>query len=182
MKKLILVLTLAVGISVAAQENSTVKKSLTGVEVGFFAADVYNEAKLSEEWVLRSQLSLNFFIWGGDLYSRTGFALTPSLSIAPKYYYNLNRRSENGKNTKNNSANFLSLSVEYFPSWSTISNEKDVRVNDGLFFTPTYGIRRNFAENFNYEFRAGIGLGTLFQDNSGLQTRLDLSFKVGYDF
>ena len=182
MKKIILLCFFGISTSIFAQENASVEKSLTGVQVGLFGADVYNEAKLAEEWVLRSQFSLNSSIWGGDLYSNTGFALTPSLSIAPKYYYNLKKRSENGKNTTNNSANYLSLRIDYFPNWFVISNVKNLSVNDGIFFTPTYGIRRNFAENFNYEFRAGLGFGTLFKGNYGTQTRLDLSFKVGYDF
>ena len=182
MKKIILAIILATGISTSAQENTSVEKSLTGVQVGLFGADIYNETKLAEEWVLRSQFSLNSSVFGGDLYSSTGFALTPSLSVAPKYYYNLNKRSEKGKNTKNNAANYLSLGIEYFPDWFVLSNVKNLSVNDGIFFTPTYGIRRNFAENFNYEFRAGLGFGTLFKGDFGTQSRLDLSFKVGYDF
>ena len=168
--------------SVFSQETASIEKSLTGVQVGFFGLDFYNEARLSEEISLRSQFSLNPSIWGGDLYSNTGFALTPSLSVTPKYYYNLKKRSGKGKNTTNNSANYLSLKVDYFPNWFVISNVKGLAVNDAVYFTPNYGFRRNFAKNFNYEFRVGIGFGKIFKENYGTQTRPELSFKVGYDF
>lgn len=182
MKKILLLCFFNITTSIFAQEEISLEKSITGIQVGLFGAYVYNETKIAEKWVLRSQFTLNSSIFGGNLYSNNGFALTPSLSVASKYYYNINKRSEQGKNIKNNAANYVSLKVDYFPNWFVISNVKNLEVNDGIFLTPNYGIRRNFAKNFNYEFRAGLGFGTLFKGNYGLQTRLDLSLKVGYDF
>ncbi|MHA6697084.1 hypothetical protein [Chryseobacterium sp. A301] len=49
---------------------------------------------------------------------------------------------------------------------------------------PSYGIRREFGTNFNYEFKVGFGYGFLlnsgFSSTSGAMA--NLSFKVGYDF
>jgi hypothetical protein len=47
---------------------------------------------------LRSEVDLTAGIWGGDLYSKTGFALAPSLSVTPKWYYNIIGRNNKGKN------------------------------------------------------------------------------------
>lgn len=182
MKKLFLLSMLSSGAFLFAQEVAGVQKSLTGAQIGLFGVDLYHEAKLADEISLRGQVALNPSIWGGDLYSRTGFALTPSVSLAPKYYYNLKKRSADGKDISNNSANYLSLQIDYFPNWFVISNVKGLEVNDAVYFTPNYGIRRSFARNFNYEFRAGVGIGKIFKGDYSVQTRLDLSLKVGYDF
>ena len=105
------------------------------------------------------------------------------MTLQPKFYYNIGRRAEKGKNTKNNGANYLGLQVRYIPNWFVISNTENVSLSNQINFIPTFGIRRNFSENFNYEFKAGLGYGTTFGEkfnNSGAV--LDLSIKVGYDF
>ena len=83
----------------STSQNSTVEKSVTGAQIGLFGLDIYNEAKLADKIVLRSETSLFPAIWGGDMYAKTGFAFYPALTIQPKYYYNIAKRAENGKNT-----------------------------------------------------------------------------------
>ena len=58
MKKIILMTTLFLGIQVFSQEKASVEKSVTGIQIGFFGAEFYNEARLSEKFSLRSQLEL----------------------------------------------------------------------------------------------------------------------------
>lgn len=183
MKKVFLIFgILMTGVVFSQEKNNTVQKSIIGLQIGFFGLDVYNEFKISDEIALRPQFSLNPSIWGGDLYSKTNFAFSPSLSLTSKYYYNLNKREEKGKNTRNNSANYLAFKVEYFPNWFVISNTKDLTVNDAIYMIPHYGFRRNFAMNFNYEFLAGIGIGKILKSNFSTQLRPEISFKIGYDF
>ena len=164
-------------------QNSTVEKNITGAQIGLFGLDFYNETRLADKIALRAEASLFPAIWGGDLYGKTGFAFYPALTLQPKFYYNIGRRAEKGKNTKNNGANYLGLQVRYIPNWFVISNTENVSLSNQINFIPTFGIRRNFSENFNYEFKAGLGYGTTFGEkfnNSGAV--LDLSIKVGYDF
>ena len=182
MKKIILTTFLFLGIYAFSQENARVEKSVTGVQVGFFGAEFYNEARLSENFSLRSQLELYPSIWGGDMYSKTGFALTPAISLTPKFYYNLQKRKDLGKNISNNSWNYVSLKVEYIPDWFVISNTKDIHVSETISIVPTWGLRRNFAKNFNYEFKAGLGVGKILKKGYSTQVIPDLSFKLGYDF
>lgn len=164
-------------------QNSTVEKSVTGAQIGLFGLDLYNEAKLADKVALRTELSLFPAIWGGDMYAKTGFAFYPAITLQPKFYYNIAKRAEEGKNTKNNSANYFGLQVRYIPNWFVISNEKNLNLSNQLNFIPTFGIRRNFSENFNYEFKAGYGYGTTFgYDNNTSGGVLDLSIKIGYDF
>ncbi|KFF23471.1 hypothetical protein [Chryseobacterium vrystaatense] len=165
-----------------SQEKKEINKSVTGIQAGFIGVDLYNETRISEKISLRSQISFNPSIWGGDLYSRTGFALAPSISIAPKYYYNFDNRVENGRNTKNNAGSFVSLKLEYTPDLFVISNVDNIHVNEMLALIPNWGMRRNFAENFNYELRLGLGLGKIIKGGYNVQVVPEISFKVGYDF
>lgn len=182
MKRLILLASILLGIHAFSQEKASVEKSVTGVQIGFFGAEFYNEAKLSESFALRSQLELYPSIWGGDFYSKTGFALTPTISLTPKFYYNLQKRKDLGRNISNNSGNYLALKVEYIPDWFVISNTKDMHVSQTISIVPTWGFRRNFAKNFNYEFKAGLGIGKILKKGYSIQVVPDLSFKIGYDF
>lgn len=182
MKRLLLVISLLIGLQAYSQEKTGLEKSVTGIQIGFFGAEFYNEARLSESFTLRSQLELYPSIWGGDMYSKTGFALAPAISLTPKYYYNLQKRKDSGKNISNNSGNYISLKLEYIPNWFVISNTKDITVSETISLVPTWGLRRNFAKNFNYEFKAGLGIGKILKKGYSTQVVPDLSFKLGYDF
>lgn len=184
MKRLIFLTLVFVVINVYSQEKATVKKSLTGIQVAFLGAELYNEARLSDDFSLRSQLELHASIWLGPAYSKTGFALVPSISLTPKFYYNLRKRVSRGKNATNNSGNYLAAKLMYVPEWFVItnSNEIEILVNEAIIIIPTWGFRRNFARHFNYEFRAGVGLGKELKKSYSPFLAIDLSFKVGYDF
>ena len=171
----------------AQAQESTLGKNITGVQVGLFEFDVYNEARIADKISLRAEIALFPAIWGGDLYdTKSGFALYPAFTLVPKYYYNVNRRVEKGKNTKNNAANYLGLQIRYLPGW-VMSNHKDMGLPSQINFIPTYGLRRNFLKKFNYEFKVGLGYGFGRAELFGMDMNVsspvaDLSFKVGYDF
>ena len=182
MKKIFLLGVICLNILAFSQEKASVEKSLTGIQIGLFGAEFYNEARLSENFSLRSQLELYPSIWGGDMYSKTGFALAPAISLTPKFYYNLQKRRDAGKNISNNSGNYISLKVEYIPDWFVISNTRNITVSETISLVPTWGLRRKFAKNFNYEFKAGLGIGKILKKGYSTQVVPDLSFKIGYDF
>ena len=170
-----------------SQPKELLAPSFFGVQAGFLGMDIYNEMPIADKIALRSGVGFLGGIWGGTLHDKTGFALYPVLNVEPKYYYNIDSRAEKGKNTKNNSGNYISLATSFVPNWFTISNaesRREIKRANKLFFIPTFGIRRNFAENFNYEFKVGYGYGISFGEGktaSGMTT-WDLGFKVGYDF
>lgn len=182
MKKINILLLSTLGVLIFAQEKARVEKSVTGIQIGLFGVEIYNEAKLSDAFSLRSQVALYPSIWGGDLYNKTGFALAPAISVSPKYYYNLQKRSDAGKNISSNSGNYFAASLEYVPNWFVISNVKGIEVNEMISLIPTWGLRRNFAKNFNYEFKAGLGIGKILLKGYTTQVVPELSFKIGYDF
>lgn len=182
MKKIFLLLIIVISYSLNAQEQSENGKSLIGIQAGFFGVNAYFEKNFSESFALRGDIDFSPSLWGGDLYSKTGFAVTPEIKISPRWYYNVNKRKENSKNTKNNSANYLTASIGYVPNLFVLSNSDGISVNPMLSVVPTYGFRRNFSRNFNYEFQAGVGVGQILKPGFDLQTILNLSFRVGYDF
>lgn len=167
---------------VFSQENTEPQKYFFGVQAGFLGLNAYNESPLTDRFVLRSEIDLTGGIWGGDLYSKTGFALIPTIVVAPKFYYNINKRNSEKKNTKNNSANYISANLRYVPNWFVISNVEGLEVNPSISLIPTWGLRRNFSNNFNYELQLGIGVGKVLKPNYDLQVIPNISFRIGYDF
>jgi hypothetical protein len=91
MKKTLTIAIVTFALSLSAQEKASVEKSVTGIQIGFFGAEFYNEARLADKWSLRNGVALYPSIWGGDLYNKAGFALAPAISVTPKYYYNLQK-------------------------------------------------------------------------------------------
>ena len=164
-------------------QNRTVEKSIFGVQLGIIELDFYNEARLADKVALRSEISLYSGIWGGTWYPSTGYVIFPTIMLQPKYYYNIEKRAINGKNTKNNSANYFGLKIRFTPDLFVISNYDDVFMYNQIQFVPTYGIRRNFGKKFNYEFNAGLGYGTTMgYDYNTAGAVLDIGIKIGYDF
>lgn len=167
--------------SQSTNQEPSVEKSFFGVQAGLFGAYVYNESKLSNDIALRTELGMSMGLWDGTFYPKTGILFTPTISVEPRYYYNLKRRVKNGKNILNNSANFFSLKTSYNPDLFVISNYDNISVNNHITIIPSYGFRRNLGKNFEYEFTAGYGYGYDFKlkDGGGL---LNLGFRIGYRF
>ncbi len=182
MKKVLFTIVFILTLKIGYSQN--VEKSVTGVQFGLFGLELYNESRIGEKLALRSQLALNpIAFWGGDFYRKSGYAIAPSISLQPKYYYNINKRSAKGKNIKNNGANYISIQTLYFPKWFAISNYDNVTVANQIYFIPTFGIRRNFGGNFNYEFKVGYGYGFSFGEKINSSGGVpNLGFKIGYDF
>ncbi|EQB93423.1 hypothetical protein HZP94_01140 [Elizabethkingia anophelis] len=164
------------------QESGLLKKNLIGVQYNILGLGVYNESLISEKLVLRSDISMNLVsIWSGIVYPETGYVILPSVSVAPRYYYNIAKRKDKNLNVRNNAANFLDVSLVYNPGWLSMSNY-DVKVNDAVFLIPHWGLRRNFGKNFNYEFYVGMGIGKSLVKGSDIAAIPSLGFKIGYDF
>ena len=180
--KLLLFLIVTVfSASVFAQKKEvSVEKSIFGLQAGLFGIWGYNEAKLSNSISLRTELGLNMGIWGGTSYSKTGYVLFPTVSVEPRYYYNLQRRTKLNKKIINNSGNFFSLKTNYTPNLFTVSNYNSY-VHNHITVIPKWGLRRSFAEKFEYELSVGVGYIYDFDINKG-GAGLDLGFRLGYRF
>ncbi len=168
-------------------QTASVEQSVTGVQVGFLGVWINNETKLSNAVALRAELGFDSAIWGGSHYERTGFLLTPVLSLEPRWYYNLNRRQEKSKRIDGNSGNFFSLKTSYHPDWFLISNDNTKEITSDFSVIPSFGIRRNIGDHFNYEAGFGFGYRYLFLKRDGFEENDDdfsvnLHLRIGYKF
>lgn len=183
MKRFLFLLFFIVAAASSYAQDGEVKKNLAGVQIGLFGLDLYDEIRMTNKAVLRAEASLFPSLWGGVLHPKTGYAIYPSVALMPKYYYNIQKRAEKGKATRNNAANYIGLMVRCIPDGFVISNTPNINVSNQIGVIPTFGIRRSLGRKINFESRIGVGYGTTFgyinNDASGI---FDLSVKIGYDF
>ena len=156
MKKIIVFTILGLTLNLNAQ-NVSVEKTFFGIQTGFAGIWLNNETKLTKTIALRSEIGIENDFAVGDHYSGTGFILQPVINIEPRYYYNLEKRNSNGKKISKNSGNYLSIKTSYHPDWFVINLDENVTKIADLLIIPTWGIKRQIGNHFNFE--TGIGLG-----------------------
>ncbi|GGE99963.1 hypothetical protein SAMN05443634_102209 [Chishuiella changwenlii] len=167
-------------------QESHIEKSYYSIQTGFLGVWVNNESKIGDKFALRSEIGFDSGIWGGSYYDKTGFIMTPVITVEPRLYYNLDKRKQQNKNIKRNAGNFLSVKTSYHPDWFTISNTNNLNVISDISIIPTWGIKRNIGfSNFNYEIGIGAGYQYIFS-NSNRPAKSDimynLNLRIGYSF
>ena len=191
MRKILLPIVSLLFLFSTAQDQPSVEKSIFGVQTGIFGLWIHNEAKLTNSIALRSEvgMDLGFSVSYSSITDKTTtlFAGTSVVSVQPKWYYNLGKREEKGKRIDGNSGNFISLNIRYHPDFLTFTTKDNYHVIPDLSVVPTWGIRRNIGEHFNYETFIGIGYQYLFRKDVGYlenesRAAVNLGFKIGYKF
>jgi hypothetical protein len=166
----------------------TVEKSLFNVQVGAVGAWASHEARLGNKWALRTEVGLD--LWEYDTYfDGSGTVLVPSISVEPRWYYNIEKRANKGKYTANNSASFVTVAVEYYPDLFIIGSAPSyIYVPNQMTIIPKWGIRRAIAQsNFNYELGFGVGYGFYFSNSDDVvksagDVAIDAHVRIGYTF
>ena len=188
MKKTIILLALCGLTSIAKSQNTSVEKSIFGLQTGVLGIWAYNEAKLSNAIALRTEIGFDFGIWETTFYDDydSPFILTPVIVVEPRFYYNLKKRSENSKPIDGNSGNFIALKMGYHPELA-LFNTDDAPVVSDFSIIPTWGIRRNLGRHFNYEAGLGAGFSYTFAKRAGYlknksEMELNMHLRIGYEF
>jgi hypothetical protein len=168
-------------------QKTNVEKSIFGVQTGLLGIWGFNEFGLSNNIALRSEIGFDSGIWGGTYYEKTGFIITPVVSIEPRLYYNLTKRVSKLKSISNNSGNFISLKTSFHPDWFVISNYENLNLISDVSIIPTWGIRRNIGKHFNYETGIGLGYRYFFAKKAGYaendsEVAWNLHLRIGYSF
>lgn len=163
-----------------------VENSVSGIQIGFLGIYGYHEQKLTPMLALRAEVGLDVGVINSPLIE-TKTMFYPKISMEPRLYYNLRKRAEKGKNIQNNAGNFVSIYTTYRPSWFTIPSDNDVKIIPDLFIAPTWGMKRNLSEHFNYELGAGLGYYQTFAKSQGFprdkyQLGVNLVLRIGYVF
>jgi hypothetical protein len=191
-KNLLITLLIISSFSVKGQslnsnsEVAEVEKYLFNVQAGLLGVWASYEHQIAPRIAMRYNLGVNAGLWGGN-FTGTGFLTTPSFGIEPRFYHNLNKRLDKGKNIKGNSGNFISLRILYQPSLVITTTDERRKPTTYLAVTPTYGIRRILGEHFNYELGLGLGYGyRLIAPNYANHSRhfldVNLHIRIGYTF
>lgn len=188
MKKIILGLIFLGSIGIGRSQNASVEESIFGIQTGILGIWAHNESKLGNSIALRTELGLDAGIFGGSrFYDGTGYLLVPTITVEPRWYYNLDKRVSRSRDISGNSANFVSLNVSFAPDWFVISNYDSINVINQVALVPTWGIKRNIGDHFNYEAGLGIGYRYLFAKSAGYsedegEVAANLHLRVGYRF
>ena len=183
-KKILFSLIISLIYTVGKSQTASVEKSTYGIQTGLLGIWVHNETKLTNQIALRTELGMNAGIFGGDFYPKTGFLMTPVITVEPRWYYNLEKRQSKSKNISGNSGNFVSLQTSYHPNWFVISNYDNLKTFNLITVIPTWGIKRNVGKHFTYETAIGIGYGHQFREGFGdLEgVTANLHLRIGYRF
>lgn len=114
----------------------------------------------------------------------------PVLSFEPRWYYNSRKRVGNSNNTFHNSGNYATIAFQYYPKILAYSPSRDTskklifnsnEPNGGLYFVPTWGIRRNISYRWNFELGAGFGVDLIELFGLGSRTLKEIEYG-GDDF
>jgi hypothetical protein len=186
MKKICLLSLFLLSFTCFAQDSLRVEKSIYGFQAGLLGFWGYNEARISDEIALRTELGFDVGISQNNFNDENFFILIPSVRVEPRWYYNLTKRSDKGKNISKNSGNFIALNTTWNPDFFFITNENKDNINviSTLAIVPKWGIKRTYGSHFTFE--TGIGLGYVFYlenyNNETGTVGLDLHLRLGYTF
>lgn len=188
MKNILLTFIFCCLIATSKAQTASVEKSTFGVQIGAVGVWVYNEFKLSNNIALRSEIGLSAKF---HEYTEATLYLAPVITLEPRWYYNLKKRSAKEKDTAWNGADFISIQTSYVPDWFIIPIVHSYWISYNhrqISIIPTWGIRRNIGDHFNFEAGLGIGYEYIFEDdyhynpNTGSFVAINVHFRIGYRF
>ena len=135
---------------------------------------------------MRSELGVELGYYSNSFLGAEGFLIAPALSLEPRWYHNLKRRKRKSKRIDGNSGNFIALRSTYHAGELGISTDDNVKVASDITIVPTYGIRRNIGQHFNYEMGLGIGYLHVIEESYYILNESDvavnLHVRIGYSF
>lgn len=173
-------------LSLIAQEQISVEKLASNVQIGFIGAYLNTEFKVDRKATVKAELGMipRFYSSGGSIWHT-------NIAAEPRWYYNLDKRQEKGKDISNNAGNFLALTINYRPAMMLFSTNqyltKDA-LEQSVSFIPKWAMRRNINNNFSYEVGAGLGIRhefeqkSIFSEGKRNYAELDLHLRIGYTF
>lgn len=186
MKHFLVIVSLLIA-SLSNGQEPGVEKSIYGVQTGFLGIYGHNELGITRTIALRSELGFDSGIWGGSYYDKTGFIMTPVITLEPRFYYNFQKRAQKSKRTDKNTGNFISLKTSFHPDWFVISNYNGIRIISDISIVPTWGLRRHIGNYFNYEVGFGLGYRHIFAEKAGYledesEVAVNLHLRIGFTF
>lgn len=153
MKKLILLsFVLFSFLATYAQDQPSVENGLLSVN--------FLTPGLEYEFGLTNFTTLGLRAGSGFAYRKSsfgeGFGVYPIFNIDYRYYYNLEKRLDKGKNISNNSANYIALSGAVQSGKPIIG---DLEYQEGYtgVIGPVWGLQRYYGRGFKLDLNLGAG-------------------------
>ena len=170
-----------------AQKDASVEESIYGVQLRLLGLSGHNERRLSDQFALRTEVGFSGGIGQGFYERDVFFILIPEISVAGRWYYNLQKRLDKGRNISKNSGNFIALKLGYQPDWFKISSEDNIDLKNSVYSSLKWGIKRTILKHLTYEAGIGLGVGAYFDHYQGENFTttygfLDLHLRIGYTF
>ncbi len=108
-----------------------------------------------------------------------GYLVAPAWNSRYRYYYNLNSRTRNGKNTSGNSGDYFAASYTIFIPDLKIASNIEVDNFNLRFVGGVYGVQRSFSNGFYFDVSLGAGLyvGNGIKSGIGPATNLSIGWR-----
>lgn len=162
--------------AVHAQDETSVSVAKNQFKINVLFPGFVYEHGFSEKNTLYSEASLSLGYSYSDFYGKSNVYMIPVITEQLRHYYNLQKRSNKGKRTERNSANYLALNTSgYFKPLS----------GDTEYFTyvPSstvavlWGLQRTYKGRFNLGFNIVPGINF-----SEIETKfaLPVNFTLGW--
>jgi hypothetical protein len=177
-----------------AQAGKT-NKTVSGIQIGLTnlveqEINYFNESFLFPQAVIRLETGLQKFK-SIQYTQKDVYHFFPSISLEPRWYYNIGSRERYGYNSRGNSANYIAvrishsplLAMEYNPNLDNKSFNPMSRAATGWvqFHFFRWGMRRNYFNLLNAELSTGAFYIKRLHPQA-FKTRpivLDVSLKLG---
>ncbi|KAB1065696.1 hypothetical protein [Salibacter halophilus] len=151
------------------------------------------EFSLANRWTLYNEIYLSYDTYFPFRKDFNKLPLTPGINIEPRWYFNIQKRSNKDKWTANNASNFLSFRLNYhhrngimtpFHEDNVLYSGNSYEFNALLMF----GMRRNLTKHIFFEGNVGLGIqyvkekGVSFpvQESITPNVQLDLRFGINW--
>lgn len=165
MKKYFILLCLFIYsiISYSQVRQASLTESTMGLQIGTFGVWIYNEAKISNSLALRADIGIDGYLATVNSDVLKPYII-PSVSIEPRWYYNLKQRVRKGRRIDSNSGDFVSLIAKINPNVFVFP--KNIDSPHMFSLIPTWGLRRAIGRNFNLETSLGAGYRVAFSPST----------------
>lgn len=152
----------------------------TGVEKGLLSVNILTPG-LEYELGLTNTTTLDFRVGTGFAYQKNmfdeGYGIYPIFGAQYRYYYNFKKRSEKGKNTASNNANYLALSSA-IQSGRPIIGELEYYDDYFGVIGPVWGLQRYYGSGFKLDLNLGAGYS--FNNSGESYFSPIIAFRLGW--
>ncbi|HBL76523.1 MAG: hypothetical protein A2W90_00440 [Bacteroidetes bacterium GWF2_42_66] len=118
------------------------------------------ERKIAEEFTIEAGVDFSFDIYYAetDDLDQNALVVNPTIHLEPRYYYNLERRYQRGRNVSFNAASYLGVYSELRMNPLIEENNGFWPVYDRFKIGPAWGIQRNLGRRGYLNFNLAYGL------------------------